>query len=332
MNDLIVSENQVTKISDFGSKEEADQAKKSETWKSFANLQVKEAIRKWLGTMDERPHTQKAYRIGMKKLSELGFIDFESNLQLFSLVNHKAVIDRIKLIPEWSEATRQARAACYISFTGFLARRTDGLVVKAIPSTEGTSQTFYKIRDQVKTERLTQSEWNAFFDQLEKINPRDAMIGWMMLQGGKRVSEVLGVTIKQINWEKCEIKFIQLKTRGREKATVITYPDDFLNQVKEYIGDRQSGLVFLTETGKPVHPGQIERNFAKAGRLAGIPFKVTPHVMRTSLVSYLKDNGYGDTDIMKVTGHSSSAMIAAYDKTSPSDNPTKKIRLIPKRR
>lgn len=53
---------------------------------------------------------------------------------------------------------------------------------------------------------------------------------------------------------------------------------------------------------------RIAQTFAKAGIAAGISFKVTPHVLRTSTVTYLKQQGFQDTDIMKVTGHASAAM------------------------
>ncbi|WP_316357823.1 hypothetical protein [Candidatus Neptunichlamydia sp. REUL1] len=53
-------------------------------------------------------------------------------LQAFTLVNHEAKIDQIKGFGDWSECTRQARAACYIAFTEFLYRRTEGIIPKAL--------------------------------------------------------------------------------------------------------------------------------------------------------------------------------------------------------
>ncbi len=39
-----------------------------------------------------------------------------------------------------------------------------------------------------------------------------------------------------------------------------------------------------------------------------------------SVVTYLEGQGFNDTDIMKVTGHASAEMIAAYDKSDQEDN------------
>ena len=73
---------------------------------------------------------------------------------------------------------------------------------------------------------------------------------------------------------------------------------------------------------------QLAVTFEKAGKIANIPFKVTPHVLRASTVTYLKQQGFSDSDIQKVTGHASSQMVNAYDKSSRADNASKKVTLI----
>ena len=65
---------------------------------------------------------------------------------------------------------------------------------------------------------------------------------------------------------------------------------------------------------------QLSVTFAKAGLVAGLPDKITPHVLRASTVTFLKQQGFPDSDIMGVTGHASSEMIYAYDKRSRADN------------
>ncbi|AHK63821.1 Phage integrase family protein (plasmid) [Chlamydia avium 10DC88] len=105
--------------------------------------------------------------------------------------------------------------------------------------------------------------------------------------------------------------------------TVITYPQRFMQLIKNYIGNR-NGLVFITKTGKSVDLKQLAGTFAKAGSQANIPFKVTPHVLRATAVTEYKRMGCSDSDIMKVTGHSSSKMIHAYDKSIRSENASKK--------
>jgi integrase len=174
---------------------------------------------------------------------------------------------------------------------------------------------------------MTQAQWTLFFQELEKINSRDCLIGKVILQGGKRANEVLKLTADRIDFKKRQISFFQSKAKGLIKETVITYPESIMWQLKEYMGNRK-GLVFITRGEKPVLLTQIAITFARAGERAGIGFKVYPHTLRASAVIYLKQQGFRDTDIMKITGHASSEMVYAYDKSERADNPTKKVSLV----
>jgi len=310
--------------------EQALQLKREAVWKNLQDISVKQALAEWLSTLSKV--TAKNYLSGIKQLAHSKLIDTKISLQLFALINHEAIIDQIKILPKLSECSRQARAACYISFTRFLSRRTQGVIPRATPSREGTSKTFYRVRDKVATEAMTRAEWTAFLEELHKINSRDCLIAKIILQGGKRLSEVLGLTVDKIDFIKREITFKQAKTKGYEKETVITYPQAIIDELKNYLGDRMKdesiGLVFITRGRKRIMPNQLTVTFQKAGELAGVPCKVTPHVLRASAITFLKMSGYSDSDIMKISGHASSAMVNAYDKSERALNISKKISLV----
>ena len=100
-----------------------------------------------------------------------------------------------------------------------------------------------------------------------------------------------------------------------------------MQTLRSYVSDR-NGYVFITRNGRWVRHQQVYRTFLRAGEVADLPIRITPHVLRASVVTYLKGQGFNDTDIMKVTGHASAEMVAAYDKSSQEDNITGQIRLI----
>jgi len=265
-----------------------DQAKKLRDdliWQQLDCITVAAAIELWLSTLN--PKTKLNYRSGLRKLVELGLIDQSQSLQAFALINHDTVLDQIKLIPEWAECSRQARAACYISFTRFLTRQTQGIVSKAIPSKEGTSKTFFRVYEKVKTAAMSQAQWIRFFEALEKLSLRECLIAKVILQGAKRVSEVLSLQADQIDWDRRKISFVQSKTKGLLKETVITYPDGFMNRLQVYLGER-TGHVFVTRFGKPVDLRWVAEQFSKARKLAGISIKVSPHVLLASTVKITK--------------------------------------------
>lgn len=296
-------------------------------WRNLDTVTVEQALSAWYKSMSRL--TSINYQSGMKKLVEFSFLNKFMSLQQFATVNHNAIIDRIKKDKSiiWSECSRQARAAAYISFTSYLCRQTDGIIKKALPNREESNKTFKRVHKHVVTEAMTQAQWISFFDALQKINGRDCLLAKIALQGGKRIGEVLSLTIDKIDWNANQVSFRQLKTRGTIEETVITYPASVMNELKKYIGDRQ-GLVFITRTGKGIPLCQLATTFNKAGKSANIPFKVTPHVLRASTVTYLKQQGFSDSDIQKVTGHASSQMVNAYDKSSRADNASKKVSLI----
>lgn len=260
-------------------------------------------------------------------LAETGLLNPFITMQEFSLINHDATIDKIKQLPLIQETTRQTRAAMYISFTRYLSRKFPEIFKKAMPSREGVSKTFFRVHEKVVTEAMNQAQWLSFFDCLLESNARDCLIAKITLQGGKRIREVLSIKTDQIDWEKKEITFTQSKTKGAKKETVITYPVSIMRELKKYIGARH-GQVFISSNGNPVMVTQVANTFAKAGSKAGVNFKVTPHVLRASAVTYLKQQGFSDSDIQKVTGHASSQMVNAYDKSSRADNASKKVNLV----
>jgi integrase/recombinase XerD len=303
----------------------AQTAKKEAVWQRLAEISVAQAIKEWLDSL--QPLTAKNYLSGMNILVHAGLLKPGSSLQEFSLLNHDSIIDRIKQIPGLSECSKQARAACYIAFTRFLNRRTQGVIVKAIPSREGTDKTFYRVREKVHTQAMNRAEWSKFLEELKKINARDCLIAKIILQGGKRVNEALSLTTKMIDPDKCEITFKQSKTKGYERETVITYTPAIIKELLDYIGDRD-GIVFVTKSIKKLTLNQLSKTFNKAGKNAGLSFKITPHVLRASTVTYLKTEGFSDSDIMKVTGHASSQMVNAYDRSERALNASKKVSLV----
>lgn len=305
--------------------EEAKYYQSQKVWRQLEQISVQQAAEMWLATLN--PRTRINYQSGLRRLAEKGLLSPLLSLQAFALVNHEAIIDQIKLVDEWTECSRQSRAACYISFTRFLHRRSQGMITRAISNREGHSKTFFRVYDKVKTQAMSQAQWIVFLEALEQISPRECLIAKLILQGGKRANEVLSLQIRQIDWDRRKILFEQSKTKGTKKSTVITYPQSIMDRLKLFIGER-TGFAFITRSGKPIMMTRLAQTFDKAGKAAGVPFKVTPHVLRASTVTYLKQQGFQDSDIMKVTGHSSAAMVCAYDKTSQESNATEKIQLV----
>jgi len=297
---------------------------------------IRVAIEDWLNNLKGETRRNYAYYItDMMRRNIIPEVDAAGNeftVGHFNFVPHEKMVDFIKAIKDWSEGTRQVRAACYISFTAYLHWVSQGWFRKAQPSMLPSNKTFYSVRDKCETRALTLHEWHRFIDALYKINERDALIAKTMLQGAKRISEVLSLTLDQIDFGIRLLKFRQSKTGGTIREIPITYPDTFIQELKNYIEKTkeersESRVVFITNRGKGIYRTQLNATFDKASKLARLP-RVTPHVLRATWVTLAKEQGIPDSEVMKITGHTSSKMIYAYDKTSAIDNYSKKLVLI----
>jgi hypothetical protein len=298
-------------------------------------MPISDALDLWLRNL--KPVTARNYRYYVGDLIRRGIIPSNHNsgsaftVSSFNEVVHEAMVDHIKQIADWSEGTRQVKAACYIGFTSFLERITSGWFRRALPSTLESNKTFFQIREKCATNAITLLEWHRFIIALEGVNERDALIAKAMFQGAKRVSEVLSLTLPQIDFEKNAITYRQSKTRGLIKEITVSYPESFMSSLKAYIQttstNRKDGLtVFITREGNQIFRTRLNESFKKASEIAGVG-RVTPHVLRTTWVTYAKSQGCSNSEIQKVTGHCDK-MVNAYDKTDGADNPTRKLILV----
>jgi integrase len=294
-------------------------------WRQLKEISVRQASDSFLSGL--KKNTGDAYRCAFNLFFALGFLDPEQPLQVFALSNVDNILDDIRLKSGGAEASRQARAACFISFCSFLSRRTGGLIRKAIASKEGVNKTFKKLRSTSKTKALTKEEWRAWIGTLRDRSERDAMIAEALYGGAKRVSEVIGANIEEIDWRRGTIRYKQLKASEEDKETIIYYPQDWMSQLKDYLQGRTKGAIFITRTGKRLTRIQIYLSFANAGVSCGIG-KVHPHMLRTSAITRFKEKGCSAEDIQKVSGHATVQQVIYYNKTKAEDNISKEYPLF----
>lgn len=309
---------------------QAKDIKNNVLWNKLDQISLFEAVILWADKLN--PHTSRSYKNSFMALDRVGLLSLKISLKEFSLLNHNIILDKIKQIQQknktnWSEGTKQVRAAAYISFTKFLYRYTEGLISPAIPCAQESCKTFFPVRNKVKTNAMSLIQTRMFLSSLKKINYRDWLIAQTLVQGAKRVGEVLSICRDQVCFQKNTITFFQTKNRRQEITTVISYPEYFMLNLQQYLGNR-SGFVFVTKRGNPITLTQLSRTFSKAGINSSIPFKVTPHVLRATSITEFKRLGCSDSDIMKISGHTSSKMIHAYDKSDLSENASKHAFLI----
>lgn len=306
--------------------EQAEKIKNENVWQSLDKITILKAVSSFLEGLSK--HTKESYRSAFNVLFKERLLEPEMSLKGFALMNLEAKLDQIKENLPGKEATKQYRSAAFVSFTGFLQRRTQGLIRKAIPNKEKGRKTFVKVRDKTAGDILSLDEVKDFLSVLKKKNLRNYLIAGIQLQGAKRISEVLEARIEDIDWAEGTICFKQKKSDILEKTVTAFYNKSIMEDLKAYLGDRQEGIIFITRTGKPLSRFEV-RAFYQAGyKRAGIKKNGASHILRATTITELSRRGFHPEEIATLSGHSNVAMVSYYDRSSEERNPSRRFSMV----
>ena len=306
---------------------ESSKALKNESvWRGLDKIHLGQAVRLFVKTLSK--HTGDAYGTAFGLFFAYGFLNSHMTLREFSMMNLESKLDQIKTSMEGKEATKQARAAAFVSFTGFLQRKTEGLIKKAVPNKEKGRKTFQKIREKTVCDTLSSDEVKRFLDALKNTSLRNYLIAAMQIQGAKRISEVLHSKIEDIDWENGSLRFKQMKSDILEKETVVFFPGRFMSELRGYLNGRTIGAVFITKSGRQMSRSDIQPVYTSAYKKAGINKKGFTHLLRATTITELSRQGFGAEDIVNLSGHSSLQMVGYYDKSGQENNPSRKVNMI----
>lgn len=171
-----------------------------------------------------------------------------------------------------------------MSFTGFLQRKTEGMIKKAIPNKEKGRKTFQKIREKTVYEALTTKELQDFLAILKGMSLRNYLVGAMQVQGAKRISEVLNSRVEDIDWTNGSIRFKQSKSDILEKETVVFFPVRFMGELNRHVGERTGGYIFVTCSGRKMGRSNIQPFYERAFKKAGINKRGFTHILRATTI------------------------------------------------
>ncbi|WP_080475500.1 integrase pGP7-D [Chlamydia trachomatis] len=282
--------------------------------KSRLFLTFGDASEIWLSTLSRL--TRKNYASGINFLVSLEILDLSETLIKAISLDHSESLFKIKSLDVFngkvvSEASKQARAACYISFTKFLYRLTKGYIKPAIPLKDFGNTTFFKIRDKIKTESISKQEWTVFFEALRIVNYRDYLIGKLIVQGIRKLDEILSLRTDDLFFASNQISFRIKKRQNKETKILITFPISLMEELQKYTCGR-NGRVFVSKIGIPVTTSQVAHNFRLAEFHSAMKIKITPRVLRASALIHLKQIGLKDEEIMRISCLSSRQSVCSY--------------------
>jgi integrase/recombinase XerD len=155
-------------------------------------------------------------------------------------------------------------------------------------------------------EYLTNSEIEAIrqnIDTLRISGVRLRALFETLLATGMRISEAISLNRDSINRE---IKEASIVGKG-SKIRMVFFNDEALQWIDRYLALRHDNnpALFVTYGKQPerLRRGDIPRFFKAIGKLAGIKKRLTPHLLRHTFCTNLRNNGADLSLIKELAGH-----------------------------
>lgn len=150
-------------------------------------------------------------------------------LKEVTAADHLWTIDCIRCHIAWPIVKREDFVSLYLEFSSWLAAETHNCVLRA----EDPDR-------KMASRRLVPFE--TYIKLLTEFSPRERILTKLFYLGGERtLDEILTLNIKDVKFPKFSISF---------SDHVVRYPAHVFKDLKEFIGKRSSGYLFLGRSGE----------------------------------------------------------------------------------
>jgi len=154
---------------------------------------------------------------------------------------------------------------------------------------------------------LNEEEMHRLLETV-KESPRDSAIVHVLAFCGLRVGELSHLLIEDIEFER---NILHVRSGKGDKDREVVLEDRTRAAIDRYLTDRTLAGE-STPRLFPVGPVTVERIVRRAAQTAGIPRRVTPHMLRHTLATALLSRGCDIRYIQKLLGHASVATTQIY--------------------
>ena len=169
---------------------------------------------------------------------------------------------------------------------------------------------------------LQPSEVEALLRTPDRATPqglRDAAMLELLYATGLRVSELIHVKLEDLVMD---AGFLRTLGKG-SKERIVPFGDAAREAIVAYIERGRPELVkradphlFLSNRGRAMSRQSFWMKIVKYARLAGIPSRISPHVLRHSFATHLLENGADLRSVQLMLGHSDISTTQIYTHVS----------------
>lgn len=156
---------------------------------------------------------------------------------------------------------------------------------------------------------LSRKEQNALLRAVERYgSTRDKALVYVLLFCGIRVGELVTLQVEDLEIKQ---RMGKMTVRGKgDKYREVPLPSIVRRALKEYVGERKSGPLFLGQRGPLTVRGvqQILKKYAYHARIEHL----TPHVLRHTCATNLLNKGVDLVKVAALLGHENLNTTARY--------------------
>jgi len=155
---------------------------------------------------------------------------------------------------------------------------------------------------------LTEEETHRLFEAVRESS-RDSAMVHILAFGGLRVGELCHLKLEDIEFER---NLLHVRSGKGDKDREVVLEEKSRAALDRYLADRATSGGEASDRLFVVGPVTVERVVRKAAQRAGIPRRVTPHMLRHTLATALLSRGCDIRYIQKLLGHASVATTQIY--------------------
>ena len=209
-------------------------------------------------------------------------------------------------------ATVRRRLACLRSMFKWLTRRS---VIVASPF----SATEIRVRLPDRLPRcISRDDMALLAAAADAAGDAAGLATLLLLITGARVSELASLNLSDVGGNRDAIRIVGKGDRERQVFVPEGRVSDILDRHVE--GRRRAadsdGPLFIGRSGNPLSAASIRRIVRRLSRSAGIPSKVTPHVLRHTAATALLEAGVDMRFVQRLLGHRSIVTTQIYTHVS----------------
>ena len=138
---------------------------------------------------------------------------------------------------------------------------------------------------------------------------RDKLIVTLLYSSGLRVSELINLTVDNVNFEGKQLSIV-----GKNNSRVILLDESTKQLIQKYLEKRtqKSNYLVVNKSGNQLTPRYVQLMIKKYGNESGIEKKITPHILRHSYATHLFEQGVNIKIIQQLLGHSNLSTTQIY--------------------